>query len=247
MARKEPRFERQAISWTRTHSEQLRREFLLVAGLLAIGFGVWGAIQISGHDSSTNVTTYPDVIVHSTPKPAGTVTPSPGATATITHTHTHTHTHTPKPGPKGNKTSPSPALVVTRPSPVSEIVTDTGKAAVSASVVTTALGIGGVLLLVYVFYTRISKIVLPGGAEIDLLDPAVPPAVASKVNEMDLTEAQKEVLVDAVLKKLRHDARLTRTVVVPDPTTVPGHIVAIDPITYDGPTIAATVALNRAV
>lgn len=68
-------------------------------------------------------------------------------------------------------------------------VTTTGPAGPSATLVTTCVGIGAVLILASAFFSRISKLVLPGGYELDLDTGAkLAGAIAAKTSEPAVAE-----------------------------------------------------------
>jgi hypothetical protein len=68
-------------------------------------------------------------------------------------------------------------------------VTTSGPAGPSQSLVTTCLGIGAVLILAAAFFSRISKLVLPGGYELDLDTGAkLAGAIAAKTSEPAVAE-----------------------------------------------------------
>jgi hypothetical protein len=68
-------------------------------------------------------------------------------------------------------------------------VTTTGSAGPTQALVTTCLGIGAVLILASAFFSRISKLVLPGGYELDLEAGAkLAGAIAAKTSEPAVAE-----------------------------------------------------------
>jgi hypothetical protein len=68
-------------------------------------------------------------------------------------------------------------------------VTTTGPAGPTQALVTTCLGIGAVLILASAFFSRISKLVLPGGYELDLDAGAkLAGAIAAKTSEPAVAE-----------------------------------------------------------